>query len=247
MKKEWVILALLVLLCLHLVNAETYYADVNIDITGNGLVSIIGETNHPELSIENSPELTSKEGRYWLFNVSVDDYFSNFIYKLNLPNNAVINYMKLPEFARIENSDKGLSIIGTGENKQFEIIIQYSFNNVVQRNYLLTSLGFIFALVILGFVLYFYMKTKKLPKCIANTKFLTERQKLIFDIVKKNKKPITQAQIEKITKLPKSSLSRNIDSLVRKGILQKEQIGMSNMIFIKKQDVPPNSGEFRGK
>ncbi len=246
-KKGGFILLLIVLLIINISVAEDYYADVTINVDSTGLVSIEGETNHPGLDIESSQEFTSKDGKYWLLNISIDDYFSNFIYEITLPKNAVINYMRLPEFARIENSNKGLTIIGTGENKMFNIVIQYSLNNITTQNYLLIILIFIFALIMLGGIYYLYIRTKKLSKHLPDTKFLTERQKLIFDIVKKNKKPITQAQIEKITKLPKSSLSRNIESLVRKGLLQKEQKGMSNVVFIKKQDVPHSSGEFRVK
>jgi len=233
-KKKGFILLLIVLLIINISVAEDYYADVIINVDSSGLVGIEGETNHPELEIEPSQEFTSKDGKYWLLNISIDDYFSNFIYEITLPKNAVINYMRLPEFARIENSNKGLSIIGTGENKRFNIVIQYSLNSIAKQNYVLIIFVFISALVMLGGVYYLYVRTKKLSKCVPDTKFLTERQKLIFDIVKKNKKPITQAQIEKITKLPKSSLSRNIESLVRKGLLQKEQRGMSNLVFIKK-------------
>ncbi|MBU2442886.1 MAG: winged helix-turn-helix transcriptional regulator, partial [Nanoarchaeota archaeon] len=55
----------------------------------------------------------------------------------------------------------------------------------------------------------------------------------IMRIIEKNKKPITQAALEKILKIPKSSLSRNIDSLVRKDIITKEGKGMSNVLFLK--------------
>jgi uncharacterized membrane protein len=70
---------------------------------------------------------------------------------------------------------------------------------------------------------------------------LTERQKEIVNLVSKNKR-ITQKGLQDKLNMPKSSLSRNVESLVKKRILKKEQKGMSNLITIY---VPDSSGKFR--
>jgi uncharacterized membrane protein len=56
---------------------------------------------------------------------------------------------------------------------------------------------------------------------------------MIVETIQKNKGSITQAKLEKSLEIPKSSLSRNIESLVRKNILVKESKGMTNLIMIK--------------
>ena len=47
--------------------------------------------------------------------------------------------------------------------------------------------------------------------------------------------PLTQTEIQRELKIPKAAVSRNIRRLELKGLIQKEQIGMSNLIRIKKQ------------
>lgn len=219
---------LIIILILPIVHSQDYYADVKIDVTSDGFVTIKGETNHPLLKIEKSPEYTQKKGKYWLLNITIDDIFSDYIYELNLPDNAVINYIKTPSLSRIGYED-GISVIGTGKDKKFFIITQYYMTfNKKNKSILL----YVLIILLIGIIVYyFYKKKKKKP---YNPDILTERQKQIMKIIEKSKKPVTQAMIEKKTKLPKSSLSRNIESLVRKGILKKESKGMSNVLFLKK-------------
>jgi uncharacterized membrane protein len=45
---------------------------------------------------------------------------------------------------------------------------------------------------------------------------------------------MTQTDIQKELKIPKAAVSRNILGLERKGLIEKEQIGMSNLIRLKK-------------
>ncbi len=211
--------------------SELYYADSVITIGDNGLVTIESQTNHAELNVKDISDYTSKKGKYWTFNISLDEDFSNFIYKINLPKGSSINYMNLPDVGRIEDSNKGLSIIGTGQNRKFEIIVQYKINRFKTPNNLRT---YVLILVIL-FTLFLarnkILKKKKKEK--RKIPAMSERQKQIYDILKKNKTPMTQKQIKEKINLPKSSISRNIESMVKKKILNKEHVGMSNKISIK--------------
>jgi hypothetical protein len=226
--KSGLLILLLVLIFVSSTYAQDYYADVIISIDNAGLTTISGETNHHLLDVEDSTEFTSKNGKHWIVNVSTDDYFSNFIYELKLPKNAVVNYMKMPEFARIEDSSSGLSIIGTGKNQKFSIVVQYSINSYNSANYLWLYVIIVF--VIFGVGYYLLKKKNKKPK--PKLPAMALRQKTIYEILVKNKKSMTQKQIQDITHLPKSSISRNIETMVKKGLLKKEQVGMSNLISI---------------
>jgi uncharacterized membrane protein len=226
----WVLI--LVFILIGSVSAQEYYADINIIVDNSGLTTIYGETNHPMLNIVDSPDLTSKEGKTWLLNISTQDEFSNFIYVLNLPKNAVINYMKLPAFARIEDSPTGLSIIGTGENQEFSIILQYQIKNYKSSNYLGLYLILFILVIITGLYFLLVKKLIKNKKVKLKLPTMSLRQKQIYLVLSKNKKPMTQKQIQDILKLPKSSISRNIETMVKKGILIKEQLGMSNLVSV---------------
>lgn len=224
---------LFIMLLIPFATAQDYYADVDINVEDNGLVSIEGNTNNPKLKVENTHNFTSKEGRYWVVNITIDDKFSDYIYHLNLPENSNVNYLKTPGFSRIEHSSSGLSVIGTGENQSFYVVAQYSLNYSNDNTNYLYLFGILFLAAVV-FVFAYYRKPKAaLPP-------LTDRQKIIYNTVNKYKKPITQKEIEKKTALPKASVSRNIETLVQKGVLKKEVKGMSNVI-----SVPERSADFR--
>lgn len=221
--KKILVLALLILI---LPVTSAYYADINIDVEDTGLVSIEGETNHPTLLIEDSHEFTSKNGRYWVLNVSPEGEFSTMIYSLDLPKNAVVNYMKLPKLGRIEDNKGRISIIGTAQDQDVEIIVQYEILVFgVSWKWLYFVIGIL--LILFGFWLNYWKKSKKRVSLYG----LTSRQRKIVKLLKKGVK--TQAELERRTGLPKSSLSRNIDSLVRKEIVVKEQQGMTNILRLK--------------
>jgi len=243
MFKRGVLLIVVFLLIVSSVYATDYYADVVIDIDTTGSVSISGLTNHPILnSTTNSQEFTSKEGKYWIFNLTTNDIFSDFIYEIHLPKNSAINYIKLPELGRFEQSNNNFILIGTGKNKRFNIVIQYQFKKGNVKTPIIWIILIIIGILILS---YYYFKLNKKNNYKDITKDLTERQLEIFNIIKKNKGKILQSKLQNEVNFPKSSLSRNIDSLVRKGILVKHKKGMSNYLEI--NNVPASSGEFRQK
>ncbi len=222
-----------------LVIAQSHYADVEIFVSEAGLVTIQGDTNIENLIVYQSPELTSKKGAYWLLNVTTDTSVASAYYKINLPKGSSITYMKIPTFSRIETTSSGLTIIGIAEEKVFDIIVQYEIKKEGSSS---SPPGWFIALTGLVLVALFAairfrlkkIKNKRSKSKAYNPKTLTERQLQIVKILEKNNGSTTQAALEKETGLPKSSLSRNVDSLVRREIVTKEQSGMSNVVSLKK-------------
>ena len=70
---------------------------------------------------------------------------------------------------------------------------------------------------------------------INNFKGLNQRQREIMNLLIEKNIPLTQTEIQKELNIPKAAISRNIRRLEIKGLIEKEQIGMSNLIRIKKQ------------
>lgn len=217
------------LLFIPLVFSQNYYADVNIKVDESGYVTIKGDTNHPDLIVESSQDFTSKHNKYWLLNITIQDKFSDFIFDLELPKNSEINYLKTPRLARIDNSLGNIKVTGTGEDQRFVVIVQYSIKKI-KHNYLYVAA--VLVLLAALAVAYILIKKNKKPVKKYNLDVLTDRQKIIFELIKKNKK-ITQAELEKKVNMPKSSLSRNVESLERKGFITKEKKGMTNILFLK--------------
>jgi uncharacterized membrane protein len=136
-------------------------------------------------------------------------------------------------------------IIGTGENRSFNIIVQYSLEYQKEKSdnfflFFILSVILIIGTSLFGFL--FFHKKKKFYFMNIKENTLTDRQKEIVMILKKHKRPMTQKKVQDLVDMPKSSLSRNIDSLVRRDIVRKEQKGMSNVLTLNTLD---SSDKFR--
>lgn len=222
------LIPVLVLTLLLSVSLSEYYADVSINIDKSGAVSISGLTNHPGLMIKYSTNLTSKSGSNWILNITLNENFSSYVYSISLPRNAAISYIRAPAGFRIEPSINGLNIKGAAENQIFQLVVQYQLLEDVYGSYIIMVVSGVIAFSFL----FFAMKKNLKPKKKLNTGDFPERQRKILEIVIKNKKT-TLTELLKQIKIPKSSLSRNIDSLVRQGIITSERKGMSKIIKLK--------------
>ena len=229
---------------------DEYYADVDIIVDNSGFVTIDGVTDHPDLLIESTEIYTSKKQSLWLLNITKNEVFSDFIFELSLPQDSSINYVKSSGSFSIEEEAGNLLIKGFGENETFSVIVQYQTEKTTENEEstvfdyltLILTIGIII-LVILFFVILFFMDKKKKPSDTEKTKKeieqinlrgLNERQKEIIKLLVKSNRALTQTEIQRELKIPKAAVSRNIRGLELKGLIEKEQIGMSNLIRIKK-------------
>lgn len=216
---------------------QKYYADIVIEVDMSGNVEITGISNHPQLQPGKTQIYTSKKGNIWTLNITAEGIFSDFVYELRFPPTTLIKYLKTSNLLSIGVEDGYIIISGIGTNEEFMLIAQYSFRE--SENYE-TDFLILFAFIILfscAIMIFSITKRKKaeiLPTSSVNLNSLTERQRKIFDVLLKNPQGLTQAEIQKLTGIPKASLSRNINSLCRKGLIAKEEKGMSNFIYLKK-------------
>lgn len=249
LRKTFLILLAILLLTPYVpsVCADDYYADITIDVDDSGFVTIDGITNHPDLLAEDTELYTSKKQSYWLLNITKDEVFSDFIYILTLPEGSSINYVKSSGSIRIEEDLGNLLVKGFGENKSFSVAVQYQIEKPLDNdNSMKLDLSFILLIFILIFVIilaFMFFKRlkviKKPEKTIApveeyDLEGLNERQKKIINLLLERKRPLTQTDIQKELKIPKAAVSRNIRGLELKGLIEKENIGMSNLIRLKK-------------
>jgi len=241
------LLSLLTVLSTPSLEAVDYYADLTITVDLSGFVTINGLTNYPNLTIQNTEQYTSKQQSYWLLNITKQETFSEFVYDLILPKGASISYIKSSGSLRIKENLGNLVIRGFGENESFSIFIQYQLekqgDSILQESIVYIILLPAILLVSL-LILFLFLKEKKtkglLPEVnikepLAELKGLNYRQKQIMQLLHNRNIPLTQTDIQKELQIPKASVSRNIHGLERKGLIEKEQIGMSNLIRLKKQ------------
>ncbi len=238
--------------------AEEFHVDVKIEINDSDWVEISGITNHPKLIIGKTQDYISINSDYHILNITLEDSISGYAYDISFPINAVITPIEVSGDFRMETKERRLHLIGTGENEPLTIIVQYNFGdeheqlirgknssaNDSQRGILneLLIVQIILILLLIGVLIlggfYLFRHNRKKPEKPEEPKYnpevLTDRQNLIMKYLEKKKKPVTQAELQREIGLPKASLSRNIDTLIKKGIVGKERKGMTNIIFINK-------------
>lgn len=237
-----------------LVQSQEYYADLNIDINNNGIVSIEGITNDPSLYPGIYQDFTSKKGSYWLFNLSSEKEFSDYIISVRLPRRAEFNYFKSDGRSRVSYDD-GIKIVSLGSG-EINFVVQYKISNNRKSVALIIYLIAVLVIVGIAFAVLFYKKQnrnikdrlnmkgrsaketiKEGPgdKIILIKKTLSENQEKIVDLLLQNREGLTQKQIQHRLGIPKATLSRNIDLLLKKDIIVKQSRGLTNMIRINEE------------
>ena len=231
------------------IQAAEYYADIQINVDTAGYVTIEGKSNYPDLIIENTENYTSKTQSLWTLNISINKIFSDFVYSIRLPENTMINSLKSSGSTLIGEESGNLIINGFGTNKPLSIIVTYQiekFDESIEPLGLdLFSILLIGIIIVLTFILLlvlFFMDKKRISLekqhnveiSQKNLKGLNERQKQILKLLQESQSALTQTEIQRHLHLPKASVSRNIRRLELKGLIEKEHIGMSNLIRLKK-------------
>jgi uncharacterized membrane protein len=236
-----------------------YFIEKEIILLDTGDAIIKGSTNldvlneiHPiSEKIEGvTSELTQKKGKYWLFSYNAQKAVSASFIRLTLPKGAAINYVKTPLTVSIASNDDSITITFSGEQKEVDIQLQYSITNESnESNFSLFLISILAILLLGGLVLYLKAHKKVEPKneeskesnssLEINTEklailrpTLNESQLKIIDALLEKKGEASQTTILYMTALPKSSLSRNIELLAQKEIVQKFYNGTSNYLKI---------------
>jgi uncharacterized membrane protein len=252
----------LLALCLaYTASAKTYYADISVDLDSSGGALFSGASNHPLLSEGRNDSHTSKKGALWLFNLTLpsEDIFSDYVYVVRLPQGASVNYVKADSF-RISSGAGRILVSGSGSSRPMSVVIQYRMDDNPQATDTSYIYGF-FAIILavlasIAFLLYNKKETaqkekketvdepareEKKPSIPITPNYsryedvLTDRQKDILQILGEMQKPVNQAHICERLDLPKSSVSRNVASLVDLGLVEKKRIGMSTFLSLKQE------------
>jgi uncharacterized membrane protein len=240
--------------------AQEYYADLTIVVNSDGTANSQGITNDPELSPGTYHDLTSKRGVYWVLNITSENYFSDYIITVLLPQGAEFNYLKASGRSRV-SYDNGIKIVSSGTDN-LSLVVQYQ---ITQREKSLRIYWILFGLFVFFIVLFLSRKlwlnslagleelsnkkrnksnsvrlkenkekeNKETDERIAVLKkTLGETQANILDLIMEEGGSITQKQLQHKLGVPKATLSRNVDSLVKKNIVHKQSRGMTNVISI---------------
>ena len=239
---------------LFFVFGDDHYADIQIYVDEIGKTTISGITQYEGLIVTNSDLYTSKAGSVWTFELNTNEVFSDFIFELNLPKGAQTNYIKTTPTFRITHGDNNnIKIIGTGENRELNILVQYTFED---ESLDFSFFGYFFSYLILGLVILFiilfvvYKKIKKskiVTEMVEEVKYIEElvvgvdysklnlndRQLQIIEILKKYGE-ISQKDLMQELNIPKASVSRNLQSMLSKNIILIKKNGITNIVSLLK-------------
>ncbi len=241
-KRIFLLTFIFIIICLPKSSAETYFADITIDVDQNGFVTIDGVTNYLSLLEKNTENYTSKRLSYWFLNITKEVNFSDFIYVLTLPEGSSINYVKSSGSIRIEEMQGKIIVRGYGEDEQLSIQVQYQIEKLTDSEsiefdfvfLILIAIIIILTVILVGLFIKGRTNILEIKEEGFNFNGLNQRQRQIMKLLMDNKAPLTQTDIQKMLNIPKAAVSRNIRGLELKGLIEKEQIGMSNLIRIKK-------------
>ena len=131
---SFILFLFLSIIYLPSVCAQGYYADITIDVDSSGFVTIDGTTNYPDLLVSNTQNYTSKKQSIWSLNITKEDVFSELIYKITLPRDSSISYIKTSGFRTIQENNGYFIINGVGENESLSILIQYQTEKTTEES-----------------------------------------------------------------------------------------------------------------
>lgn len=242
-------ISVILVLIIQSAQAVDLYADLEITVDNAGFVSISGNTNYNDLLVENAGEYTSKTNNLWTLNITKNIIFSDFVFSIILPEHAMILSVVSNGTTLISEESGNLVIKGYGINQSLSIVIEYQTNKILETVgtveldfFSMMIIACIIVLVICFLLVLLIVDKRKKPIIslkqddVSPTDFkgLNERQKKILILLQKSNVGLTQTDIQRELNIPKAAVSRNIRRLELKGLIEKEQIGMSNIIRLKK-------------
>jgi len=232
-----VIPVVLALLFIPLVSG--LYADLSFDVRSDGSILVEGVTNVPSLEPGTYNDFTGKTGSRWLMNVTSGEVVESFVYTVLLPPGAQISYVS-GRGARITTENGRVAVRGSGSDGIMTIVVQYTIEPVSESKKFawLPLVGMTVLLVALWFVVRAKRTAKSAQRKSSRTDTpayldgIPERQQAMVKLLRKAGGTLTQRQLELALKLPKSSVSRNVEGLRRRGIIEKAQLGMTNTVVL---------------
>ncbi|MFC1691404.1 helix-turn-helix transcriptional regulator [Nanoarchaeota archaeon] len=230
--------------------AIEYYIDENIYLDNTGSASITGEANidllkyiKPDKNVikGETPELTLKKDRYWLFQYETEQNLSSIIIKLNLPKNTVINHIDTNLKINIENTDQGIQIKFLGSNKPLKIKLQYYMSdhptkligeinneNGQEKAFYETVIILEGIIILIFIVMLIFILTRKKKKSVIAQKTKNKKTAKKHKSNKIKKKGEAEIDHEKITTIRPTlneTQLRILDALIeRKGICSQSII-----------------------
>jgi hypothetical protein len=201
-----------------------FYADTTFYVDGDGTVSVQGSSNHPRLTTGVYENLTSSADGVEVFAVSINESFSDYLFTVDLPGGAEIISVESEASTRINTEGSGLQVRGVAENKPFGVRVEYT----VDEQDTTTWWPVLVVAVLAGFAAtYWYLRDSW-----ESPRDVNDRQRRILVFLHGRGGEATQSVIADELDLPKSSTSRNLATLERKGYVDRVDEGNAKTVVL---------------
>jgi hypothetical protein len=202
-----------------------FYADTTFYVDADGSVSVQGSSNHPGLASGVYENLTSSSDGVEVFQVSINESFSDYLFTVDLPGGAELISVESAASTRIISGDRGLRIRGVAENKPFSVRVEYA----AEEQQSVTWWPYLVAAILAGFAAtYWYVRDTWEPPRDVN-----DRQRRILVFLHGRGGEATQSTVAEELGFPKSSTSRNLDTLERKGYVDRIDEGNAKTVVLR--------------
>ncbi|OIO40768.1 hypothetical protein AUJ10_02180 [Candidatus Pacearchaeota archaeon CG1_02_31_27] len=203
---------------------------------------------------------TSKKEDIWTFEIRPSGDYKYYSLSVILPKNSILlgNTIKSNSEPKVFVNKK-IEVDVEGKNSEPYLKFSYQIEQKDSSYPLIIPLSFILVAIIVAFVVFFKTKKKRdfikkqekeeneklaiqnqqsqIQQQVESNKdverFLNEREKQILNVLRKEGGKLTQAQIQKITNIPKAALSRHLKMLEIKELVHKTGKGKLNDIVLK--------------
>lgn len=229
--KKVLLIPILLILSMGLSYSSEIIGEIFVGYDGISTINLLTENNiynwEPEDGViaRQTSLLTSKEGEIWSFNFSPEGDFNVYVLNIYFPGDSEIIDIEGEHTIKIEGRRILISFVGNG-------IINAGVEYKVKKPTDYTT-SFVTSIVILTALLIFLFFSSKRSNSVENLKYLSDTEKKIISVLKKNKKGIKQNELRKATQLPKATLSRTITNMNNKGIIEIDKAGITNVIRLK--------------
>ena len=238
--------------------SNQHYIVVDLFVASDGSVLFYGETNMTSPNLDpalgylkfddghfsnTTDRLTSKVGKNWTLKLDILEHYSSALIKIYLPAGAMVMNATPSGWAIFQEKSGLVVTFYKSLESTDELIVEYQLGTPPPLD-----LGdYLFPLMLLAAVCLLTIAGAKLlwprirvrwrtgtlhtidqSKMDAITPTLTDRERLVLEIIVKEGGRVSQRKLRHLSELPKSTLSRVTDELQRKGLIRKIPVGQTN-------------------
>ncbi len=177
-----------------------------------------------------SSNYTTKIGDNWYFDLNEMQEYQNVNIAVYVPQNAVLKSVET-NLAYTIGYDSAIVLQFSGKNVTPRIEVRYVIETTPAHDYSFIILLGAVIIILCAAIAVTYFKTRKEKDKVLSV--LNERERQVIITLRELKGKAKQSKLRRVTGLPKSTLSRTIKNLEKKGLIVRDGEGSLAKIMLK--------------